>query len=97
MCFSRVIKSDLELEVLRYVNKISSDAHVHVMRTIRSGMMEYQAEAAFLNYIYVVGGCRYHPYTCICSSGENGSLLHYGHASAPNDKRINDGDMWSVL
>jgi Xaa-Pro dipeptidase len=96
MCFSRVIKSDLELEVLRYVNKISSDAHIHVMRTIRSGMLEYQAEATFLNYVYVVGGCRYYPYTCICSSGENGSILHYGHASAPNDKRINDGDMWSV-
>ncbi|XP_021925498.1 xaa-Pro dipeptidase isoform X3 [Zootermopsis nevadensis] len=89
----RVIKSDLELEVLRYVNKISSDAHIHVMRTIRSGMMEYQAEATFLNYIYVVGGCRYHSYTCICSSGENGSLLHYGHANSPNDKHINDGDM----
>ncbi|PNF40651.1 Xaa-Pro dipeptidase [Cryptotermes secundus] len=89
----RVIKSDLELKVLRYVNKISSDAHIHVMRTVRAGMMEYQAEATFLNYVYLVGGCRHVAYTCICTSGDNGSILHYGHAGAPNDRCINDGDM----
>jgi hypothetical protein len=86
----------MELDVLRYVNKISSAAHIHVMRTIHSGMMEYQAEATFLNYTYLVGGCRYVSYTCICSSGENGSVLHYGHAAAPNSRRVYDGDMWSV-
>ena len=32
-------------------------------------------------------------YTCICGSGINGATLHYGHAGAPNDKEINDGDM----
>jgi len=97
VCFSRMIKSDLELEVLRYVTKISSDAHIHVMRTVHAGMMEYQAEATFLNYVYLVGGCRHAGYTCICSSGDNGAVLHYGHAGAPNSRRINDGDMWSVL
>lgn len=28
--FSRVIKTDMELEVLRYANRISSDAHKEV-------------------------------------------------------------------
>lgn len=32
-------------------------------------------------------------YTCICGTGHNGSILHYGHAGAPNDKLIQDGDM----
>lgn len=32
-------------------------------------------------------------YTCICGTGHNGSILHYGHAGAPNDKLIRDGDM----
>ena len=84
----------MELEVLRYVAKISSEAHIQVMRSIRPGMMEYQAEAVFFNYAYLVGGCRHVSYACICCSGENGAVLHYGHAAAPNDKLIENGDMW---
>lgn len=56
-------------------------------------MTEYQAESHFLHHSYSVGGCRHVSYTCICGSGENGSILHYGHAAAPNDKTIHDGDM----
>lgn len=32
-------------------------------------------------------------YTCICPSGRGGAVLHYGHAGAPNDGLIRDGDM----
>ncbi len=32
-------------------------------------------------------------YTCICGSGENSAILHYGHAGAPNEKVITDGEM----
>lgn len=36
-------------------------------------------------------------FTCLNSnSGNNSSVLHYGHAGAPNDKTIQDGDMWWV-
>ncbi|XP_024889937.1 uncharacterized protein LOC112466210 [Temnothorax curvispinosus] len=90
---SRVTKTPEEIEVMRYVVKISSEAHKAVMRSVRPGMPEYKAEACFLNYVYAVGGCRHVSYTCICGSGHNSSILHYGHAGAPNAKVIQDGDM----
>ena len=38
----RVIKSKEEIDVLRYVARISSEAHVECMRAIKPGMREYQ-------------------------------------------------------
>ncbi|XP_002735088.1 xaa-Pro dipeptidase-like [Saccoglossus kowalevskii] len=89
----RVIKTPQELEVMRYVNKISSDAHKEIMKKIRPGVEEYQMESLFQHYCYYNGGCRHCSYTCIAGSGENAAILHYGHAGAPNDKTIKDGDM----
>ncbi|XP_039255491.2 xaa-Pro dipeptidase-like [Styela clava] len=89
----RVIKSAQELEVLRYVSKVSSEAHMELMRRIRPGWMEYQAESLFKHHVYLHGGCRHVAYTCIGATGENCAILHYGHAGAPNDKKINNGDM----
>lgn len=89
----RVIKSHYELDLLRYVNKISSAGHVEVMRSARPGMKEYHLESSFLHYVYMNGGCRHVSYTCVCATGENSATLHYGHAAAPNDRTIEDGDM----
>ncbi|KAM3665229.1 xaa-Pro dipeptidase isoform X3 [Ammospiza nelsoni] len=89
----RVIKTDMELEVLRYTNKISSEAHKEVMKAVKVGMKEYELESLFQHYCYARGGMRHTSYTCICGSGENSSVLHYGHAGAPNDKTIEDGDL----
>jgi len=89
----RVFKTDKELEVLRYSSKIASAAHKEVMRLIKPTMYEYQMESLFRHISYFTGGCRHIAYTCIAASGCNGSILHYGHAGSPNDKKINDGDM----
>lgn len=89
----RVIKSHYELDLLRYVNKISSAGHVEVMRAAKPCMKEYQLESLFWHYVYMNGGCRHVSYTCVCATGENSSTLHYGHAAAPNDRTIEDGDM----
>ncbi|CAG2200027.1 PEPD [Mytilus edulis] len=40
----RVFKSDKELDAIRYSNKISSDAHKEIMKSIRPGVYEYQME-----------------------------------------------------
>ena len=34
----RVIKTEMELQALRYISKVSSDAHKVVMRKIKPGM-----------------------------------------------------------
>jgi len=89
----RVIKTQKEIELMRYACRISSQAHIEVMKRVRPGMMEYFMEALFQHYVYRIGGCRFCSYSCICCSGRNGFILHYGHQGAPNDKQIEDGDM----
>ncbi|XP_073000238.1 uncharacterized protein [Typha latifolia] len=90
---SRVFKSGMELAIIQYANDVSSEAHIEVMRKVKAGMKEYQLESTFLHHIYMYGGCRHCSYTCICATGENSSVLHYGHAAAPNDRTLKDGDM----
>uniref|UniRef100_A0A668AA42 Xaa-Pro dipeptidase n=1 Tax=Myripristis murdjan TaxID=586833 RepID=A0A668AA42_9TELE len=80
----RLIKTDMELEVLRYTNRISSEAHK---------MVCFLPCSLFQHHCYSQGGMRHTSYTCICGTGSNSSILHYGHAGAPNDKTIVDGDM----
>ena len=90
---ARVTKSQREIEVMRYCAWVASQAHVQVMRTAKVGMIEYELEAKFMYEIYAHGGCRRCAYTSICACGPNGAVLHYGHAAAPNDRPLEEGDM----
>ena len=42
---SRVQKSAEEMEIMRYVNEKSCEAHKEVMKMMRPGRMEYEGEA----------------------------------------------------
>uniref|UniRef100_A0A7S0XDB6 Xaa-Pro dipeptidase n=1 Tax=Chromulina nebulosa TaxID=96789 RepID=A0A7S0XDB6_9STRA len=90
---ARVLKSDYEIEVMRYCAYIASNAHVEVMRLAKPGLYEYELEAKFRYEIYSKGGCRRCAYTSICACGPNSAVLHYGHAGAPNDRKLLDNDM----
>ena len=90
----RLLKSADEVALLRWVNEVSSAAHIEVMRQARPGLMEYQLEARFLHEIYARGGCRFTAYTSICGCGPRSSILHYGHQGAPNDGPLRDGDLF---
>jgi Xaa-Pro dipeptidase len=85
----RVIKTDEEKDLLKYVCKVSSDAHIEVMRNCRPGMSQHQLESMFLHHVYFHGGCRRVSYTCICATGHFGAILHYPNNDAP----ILDGTM----
>lgn len=63
------------------------------MQSSKPGMKEYQLESTFVHHVSYHGGCRHCSYTSICATGANSSILHYGHASAPNDRTLLDGDM----
>lgn len=89
----RVFKTPEEMEVLRYVCGVSSKAHIECMKRIRPGMKEYQIESMFQHYCSYHGGCRHTSYACICATGCNAAILHYGHAGEPNSKEIKDGDI----
>lgn len=89
----RVIKLPEELELLRYVSDVSSAAHRFVMRSIKPEMFEFQLESFFLHYCSFHMHARFVPYTCICCSGPNGAVLHYGGASSPLERKLKDGDM----
>ena len=88
----RTIKSEAEVEVMRYVNWVSSMAHAEVMAAGKPRMMEYQLESLFMHHTYSHGGCRHVAYTCICACGPNPAVLHYGHAGAPNARQLLPGD-----
>lgn len=90
---ARVTKSRDEVEVMRYVANVASNAHVEVMRTIKTAAFEYELEAKFLYEIYRNGGCRKCAYTSICACGPNSAVLHYGHGAAPNDRALLPTDM----
>lgn len=89
----RVFKSAKELELLRFICTVSSEAHIAVMQHTRPGLREYQLESLFRHWCYYYGGARYLSYTCICASGHNASVLHYGHAGEPNGKTVRAGDL----
>ena len=93
LCACRAIKSPAEVKLLRYVCKLSSEAHIAVMKQARAGMFEYQLESLFMHHCYMWGGARHVGYTSICACGPHGAVLHYGHAGAPNDAELRSGDM----
>ena len=63
------------------------------MRECKPGLMEWHLESRFQFHISYHGGCRHVAYTCICAGGLNAAVLHYGHAGAPNDRQLQDGQM----
>lgn len=84
----RLIKSPLELDVMRKAAAITVDAHKRAMRTARSGMMEYEVEAEILHEFYRRGS-RAPAYTSIVAGGGNACVLHY----ITNQARLQDGDL----
>ncbi|KAI8372777.1 peptidase M24, structural domain-containing protein [Radiomyces spectabilis] len=78
---ARCVKADWEVEVIRQANKISSDAHVKLMQTVKQGMNEQELYALFL-YESVRHGALFQSYYPIVGVGMNAATLHYNKNNA---------------
>jgi Xaa-Pro dipeptidase len=74
---SRVIKSQQEIEILKWANRITSEAHVHTMRQCKPGVRESYLSSKFKAYCQEKYNCKILPYFNICACGPNPSTLHY--------------------
>lgn len=88
----RAVKSADELRILKYVNDVSSRAHVETMRAVRAGQREHLAEATF-KFHAATRGCFRVGYGCICGSGPRNAILHYGHPAEPNPELVPEGSL----
>ncbi|MFC1556228.1 aminopeptidase P N-terminal domain-containing protein [candidate division KSB1 bacterium] len=84
----RVIKSAAELEVMRECGRISSLAHIEVLRSAKPGMYEWELEAIFEYTIKRLGGQGF-GYDPIIPSVPEWYDSHYSE----NSRKIKDGDI----
>jgi len=84
----RVIKSDEEIEIMQRAADIAAEAHVEAMKSVRSGMKEYEVEA-MLEHFFRRHGASGPAYTSIVGAGANATVLHY----ISNTGELRDGDL----
>jgi hypothetical protein len=84
----RGIKQPEEIALIAKAAAISCDGHNDVMRAIKPGMTEYQAQA-IMEYHFKTNGSEYPGYPSIVGAAENACVLHY----ITNLKLMNDGDL----
>lgn len=84
----RMIKSDLEIELIQKACDITAKAFNRVLKTTKPGKYEFQIQAE-IDYEYTMNRSNGHGYTPIIASGKSGCVLHY----IENDKICNEGDL----
>jgi len=73
---SRVTKTESELTLMRIAAKVSSDAHLMLMKDSQVGLYEYNYGAYF---VYYTGSCglTHQSYEPIVGAGNRSAILHY--------------------
>ncbi|KAK3004578.1 hypothetical protein RJ639_018539 [Escallonia herrerae] len=93
----RVLKTDTELAVIQFANDISSEAHVEIWTAAGSvvgGLHRRVEVSGGRDVVSGSGGGGYEESKSRYEGVSAGnSVLHYGHAAAPNERTLQDGDM----
>jgi Xaa-Pro aminopeptidase len=84
----RMIKSQIEIELLKRAVDITEKSFRRVMKFLKPGVMEYEVEAEFAHE-FIRNGAGYADYYPIIASGASACVLHY----VVNDKPCKDGDV----
>ena len=90
LCDTRSVKNEREKKLLKYIGKISNEAHMALMKYMAVGLNERDTENFFLQYLRDKYYTRFMAYDCICAAGANAATLHY----ILNKKEIKDGDIY---
>ena len=84
----RVIKSQLEIDLIQKATDVSVQGFQEAMNFIEPGIYEYEVEAVF-DYILGLNGCPRTAYPAIIASGPNINILHY----TANNRKMLSGDL----
>ena len=84
----RVVKSPLEVDLLRKSTRLAAEGIMEAMRSTRPGAYEYELDAA-ARYVYQAGGAMGEGYRSITATGTNAYFGHYYR----NDAQLADGDL----
>lgn len=87
----RMIKSPVEIAMLRKAARIGVKAHIELMKTTRVGMKEYEL-AALYEFLCKKEGAQDLAYYMIMCSAENHSYVHY----YKHDRVLEEGDFLVV-
>lgn len=85
----RAIKTEQEIDLMRYVIKVASDIHIKVMKSTKVGLTQRQMQNIFHFEHSIKTDCPLFAYAPICSSGRDCATLHY----IENDKVFKPGQM----
>ena len=88
LCELRACKTPGEIALLSIASRVSGAAHRAVMRAVRPGQFEYEAQAVFEAECRRAG-LPLLAFPTIAASGANSAVLHYHH----NNARMRSGDL----
>ena len=84
----RVIKSQLEIDLIQKATDVSVQGFQEAMNFIEPGIYEYEVEAIF-DYVLRLNGCPRNAFPTIIASGSNINILHY----TANNRKMLSGDL----
>lgn len=84
----RLIKSPMEIKLLKHAAEITAHAHLKTMRQCKPKMYEYELAGKLLHEYYMHGASAV-AFPPIIASGNNSCVLHYEE----NNRQVYDGDL----